>query len=111
MVVDIDDDGTADSVLNLNDDPNFETFFDPFGNVVGNDDSFGSAAILGSGLSSNLNNLQQDVMNYNNQNNNQNTTQPQMNNKFKLYRHHLVNQVSIRIKQECLMVQNIFGTE
>ena len=29
-----------DSVLNLNDDPNFETFFDPFGNVVGNDDSF-----------------------------------------------------------------------
>ena len=80
MVVDIDDDGTADSVLNLNDDPNFETFFDPFGNVVGNDDSFGAAAILGSGLSSNLNNLQQDVMNYNNQNNNQNTTQPQATN-------------------------------
>ena len=80
MVVDVDDDGTADSVLNLNDDPNFETFFDPFGNVVGNDDSFGAAAILGSGLSSNLNNLQQDVMNYNNQNNNQNTTQPQATN-------------------------------
>ena len=109
MVVDIDDDGTADSVLNLNDDPNFETFFDPFGNVVGNDDSFGAAVILGSGLSSNLNNLQQDVMNYNNQNNNQNTTQPQVQQIQTL--HHLVNQVSIRIKQECLMVQNIFGTE
>lgn len=76
-VVDIDDDGTADSVLNLNDDPNFETFFDPFGNVVGNDDSFGAAAILGGNR---FQNLQTDLTNYNNQNNNQNTTQPQATN-------------------------------
>ena len=70
FVVDSDGDGVANSVLNLNDDPNFQTVFDPFGNAIGNNDTFGAAAILGG---NNLQNLQSDLMNSNNQNNN---TQP-----------------------------------
>ena len=74
FVIDSDNDGVANSVLNLNDDPNFETVFDPFGNAIGNNDTFGAAAILGGNR---FQNLQTDLMNFNNQNNNtNNNTQP-----------------------------------
>ena len=66
FVIDSDNDGVANSILNLNDDPNFETVFDPFGNAIGNNDTFGAAAILGGNR---LQNLQTDLMNFNNQNN------------------------------------------
>lgn len=62
FAVDTDGDGEIESILNLNDDPNFETVFDPFGNAIGNNDTFGAAAMLGN----NLSNLQSDVQNYNN---------------------------------------------
>ena len=74
FVIDSDNDGVANSILNLNDDPNFETVFDPFGNAIGNNDTFGAAAILGGNR---FQNLQTDLMNFNNQNNNtNNNTQP-----------------------------------
>ena len=74
FVIDSDNDGIANSILNLNDDPNFETVFDPFGNPIGNNDTFGAAAILGGNR---FQNLQTDLMNFNNQNNNTiNNTQP-----------------------------------
>ena len=66
FVIDSDNDGVANSILNLNDDPNFETVFDPFGNPIGNNDTFGAGAILGGNR---LQNLQTDLMNFNNQNN------------------------------------------
>ena len=42
FAVDTDGDGEIESILNLNDDPNFETVFDPFGNAIGNNDTFGA---------------------------------------------------------------------
>ena len=44
FVIDSDNDGITNSILNLNDDPNFETVFDPFGNPIGNNDTFGAPA-------------------------------------------------------------------
>ncbi len=69
FVIDSDNDGIANSILNLNDDPNFETVFDPFGNAIGNNDTFGAGAILGGNR---IQNLQTDLMNFNNQNNQNN---------------------------------------
>ena len=69
FVIDSDNDGITNSILNLNDDF-FETVFDPFGNPIGNNDTFGvGKTILGGNR---IQNLQTDLMNFNNQNNQNN---------------------------------------
>ena len=63
----------VNSVLNLNDETiNFETVFDPF-EINGDNDTFGRKSLGGNRFQ----NLQTDLMNFNNQNNNtNNNTQP-----------------------------------